>query len=98
MNTFMKIKMEASGYPPECVTAADKTDYVERVRQYEGISLDADSIEFNAGRRAVAKLCLNRRAANSRRLSVRLVQKMQRVSDASIEHERCDCSVRYHSR
>ena len=59
MNTFMKIKMEASGYPPECVTAADKTDYVERVRQHEGINLDADSIEFNAGRRAVAKLCLN---------------------------------------
>ena len=59
MNTFMKIKMEASGYPPECVTAADKTDYVERVRQHEGINLDADCIEFNAGRREVAKLCLN---------------------------------------
>ena len=59
MNTFMKIKMEVSEYPPECVTAADKSGYVERVRQHKGINLDADSIEFNAGRRAVAKLCLN---------------------------------------
>ena len=59
MNTFMIIKMEASGYPPECVTDDDKSDYIKRVRQHEGITLDPANIEFNAGRRAVAKLCLN---------------------------------------
>ena len=59
MNTFMKLKMEASGYPSHCRTDDDKRSYIERVRQQEGITLDPDNIVFNAGRRAVAKLCLN---------------------------------------
>ena len=59
MNTFMKLKMEASGYPSSCKTEDDKRDYIERVRVHEGISLNPQNIEFNAGRRAVAKLCLN---------------------------------------
>ena len=59
MNTFMKLKMEASGYPSHCKTDDDKRSYIERVRQQDGITLDPDNIAFNAGRRAVAKLCLN---------------------------------------
>ena len=59
MNTFMKNKMEATGYPKECVTEVAKRDYVQRVKRHEGIRLDPDNIAYNAGRRAVAKLCLN---------------------------------------
>ena len=32
MNTFMKIKMEASGYPSHCDTDQEKNKYIERVR------------------------------------------------------------------
>lgn len=59
MNTFMKIKMESSGFPDYCKTDENKQQYIERVRMHEGISLDPDQIKYNAGRRAVAKLCLN---------------------------------------
>ena len=45
MNTLMNIKMEASGYPVVCA--------------HEGIYLCYDDIVYNAGRRIVAKLCLN---------------------------------------
>ena len=33
--------------------------YIKRVRAHEGITLRPDDISFNAGRRTVAKLCLN---------------------------------------
>ena len=59
MNTFMKIKMEASGYPSHCDTDQEKDKYIERVQAHEGITLCPDDISFNAGRRTVAKLCLN---------------------------------------
>ena len=59
MNTFMKIKMEASGYPVGCTTPQEKTAFIERVRAHEGISLSYSDIVYNAGRRTVAKLCLN---------------------------------------
>ena len=55
MNTFIKIKMEASGYPIGCTTPQEKTDFIERVRAHESY----DDIVYNAGRRMVAKLCLN---------------------------------------
>ena len=58
MNTFMKIKMGASGYPIGCTTPQEKT-FIECVRAHEGISLSYDGIVYNAGRRMVAKLCLN---------------------------------------
>ena len=32
MNTFMKIKMEASEYPVGCTTPQEKTTFIERVR------------------------------------------------------------------
>ena len=59
MNTFMKIKMEASGYPSNCVTDREKNKYIERVQAHEGVTLRPDDISLNAGRCTVAKLCLN---------------------------------------
>ena len=37
MNTFMKIKMEASGYPSHCDTDQERNKYIERVRAHEGL-------------------------------------------------------------
>ncbi|XP_054718605.1 uncharacterized protein LOC129233999 [Uloborus diversus] len=59
IDLFLKIKQESSGWPAECVTDADKENYISQYRQREGISLDAASIEKNPGRRQVAKLALN---------------------------------------
>ena len=59
MNTFMKIKMEASVYSSHCDTDQEKNKYIERVGAHEGITLRPDDISFNTGRRTVAKLCLN---------------------------------------
>ena len=59
INTFMKVKMEWYGYPVGCTTPQEKTAFIERVRAHDGIYLINDDIVYNAGRRAVAKLCLN---------------------------------------
>ena len=59
MNTFMKIKMEASGYPVGCTTPPDKAAFIESVRVHDGIYLSYDDIVYNAERRTVPKRCLN---------------------------------------
>ncbi|XP_031781445.1 uncharacterized protein LOC116416620 isoform X2 [Nasonia vitripennis] len=59
VNTFLKIKQEASGWPSWCTDEATKLQYIEQYRLDEGITLAKNNIEKNSGLRAVAKLCLN---------------------------------------
>ena len=59
VNTFLKIKQEASGYPANVVTEADKDDYIQRYYENEGVLLDKNQIKVNPGMRSVAKLLLN---------------------------------------
>ena len=59
VNTFLKTKQEASGYPPDCVTDEQKQRYVEEYEQHEGIQLNPEEIEYNPGLRYLAKLILN---------------------------------------
>ena len=59
VNTFLKIKQEASGYPPDCVTDEQKQHYIEEYEQREGIQLNPQEIEYNPGLRYLAKLVLN---------------------------------------
>ena len=59
MDTFMKIKQEASGYLKDCTTEEQRLRYVEEYLEREGIQLDPNKIEYNAGLRALAKLMLN---------------------------------------
>ena len=59
VNTFLKIKQEASGYPSDCVTDEQKQRYVEDYYEHEGIRLDPNEIEYNPGLRYLAKLMLN---------------------------------------
>ena len=59
VNTFLKIKQEASGYPPDCVTDDQKQRYIDDYYEHEGIRLDPDKIEYNPGLQYLAKLILN---------------------------------------
>ncbi|XP_074619749.1 uncharacterized protein LOC141878657 [Acropora palmata] len=66
VNTWLKIKVEASGWPsgpardpdhPQCQEARQL--YVREYLAREGINLDPDEIVKNPGRKATAKLMLN---------------------------------------
>ena len=41
MNTFMGLKMEASGYHTQCTSEEDKHDYIDRVRRYTSAIRDS---------------------------------------------------------
>ena len=62
------IKLEASGYPKDCVTKEQKQHYVTKEQkqhyaceyfEWEGIRLDPNKIEYNPELCALAKLMLN---------------------------------------
>ena len=59
VDTFLKIKQEASGYPKHCVTDEQKQHYINQYYEHEGIHLDPNKIEYNPGLRALAKFALN---------------------------------------
>ena len=59
IDKFFERKILASGFPPECVTEAEKDDYIWQVRQHKGIDLQKSKMVFNAGARINSKLCLN---------------------------------------
>ena len=59
IDTFAKIKLEASGYPKHCVTDEQKQRYVNDILENQGIQLDPTKINYNLGLRALAKLILN---------------------------------------
>jgi hypothetical protein len=59
VDTFDKLKAEASGFPGLVQSVADQDRYLERFRSNEGILLDRAAVRKNADRRGLAKLCLN---------------------------------------
>ena len=59
IDTFAKIKLEASDYPKNCVTEEQKQWYVNDIFENQGIQLDPTKISYNPGLRALAKLMLN---------------------------------------
>ncbi|OOY49400.1 hypothetical protein BOV97_12840 [Solemya velum gill symbiont] len=59
INTFLKIKQEASGPPDWIQSPQDMSKYVRKYFEKEGVTLDSDQITKNPGLRALAKLCLN---------------------------------------
>ena len=60
VNTWLKAKQESSGWPTWCQTLEDKREYIINYREREGIHLDISRIEKNPGRKATAKIMLNR--------------------------------------
>ena len=59
INTDLKLKAEASGYPGWVRSPEDEVYYVETSWQSVGLTLDKGCIRFNAAKRGLAKLCLN---------------------------------------
>ena len=59
IDMFLKKKQEASGWPGWCKTDEDKERYLQDYKDKEGIELDRDDIEYNAGARTVWKQILN---------------------------------------
>jgi hypothetical protein len=59
IDTFMKVKAEASGYPSWVRTPDDEDRCIQKFHYSEGIRLNKDSIRYNPAKRRLAKLCLN---------------------------------------
>ena len=60
VDTFLKIKQEASGWPEWVGDDPDKRQqYLDDYQAKEGIALDPDKIDKNPGRRSLAKMMLN---------------------------------------
>jgi hypothetical protein len=59
INTFLKIKQEASGFPDGCETPEKQQQYIEDILQREGILMNPADIKKNPVRRTIAKLFLN---------------------------------------
>ena len=59
INTFLKLKQEASGYPTHIKTEEEKQAYIQEYLDHEGILLDKNSIVKNPGLRSLSKLALN---------------------------------------
>ena len=72
IDMFLKKKQEASGWPGWCQTDEDKERYLQEYKNKEGIDLDRDVIQYNAGARTVWKQVLNNLWAKmGHRLTVR---------------------------
>ena len=59
VNKFLKAKQEASGYPSDVQTEAQKETYILDYEHHEGIKLEPEKIKVNPGRKQVAKVMLN---------------------------------------
>ena len=60
VNTWLKLKQESAEWPSWCQTVEQKREYILRYRERDGIRLDIRQIAKNPGRKATAKLLLNR--------------------------------------
>lgn len=59
VDTWLKIKQEASGWPRWCDMEEKKDQFLNQYEDHEGIRLDRAQIAKNPGRKATAKLMLN---------------------------------------
>ena len=60
VNTFLKMKQEASGWPEWVGDDQDKrSQYLQAYLDKEGVQLKPDKIQKNPGRRSLAKMMLN---------------------------------------
>jgi hypothetical protein len=83
INTFLKLKADASGYPSWVRTPDDENRYIHQFDQSEGIQLNRDSIRYNAAKRGLSKLCLNsmwgKLTERSNRTQTRLISDPQEL-------------------
>ena len=60
VDKWLRLKQESAGWPSWCETLEQKREYILDYEQKEGIRLDVANIAKNLGRKATAKLMLNR--------------------------------------
>ena len=60
VDKWLRLKQESAGWPSWCETMEQKRQYILNYEQKEGIRLDVANIAKNPGRKATAKLMLNR--------------------------------------
>ncbi|KAL3107353.1 hypothetical protein niasHT_014717 [Heterodera trifolii] len=59
VNTFVGLKVQATGWPEGCVTEEQRQAFVEDFERTEDIRLDSSKVEFNPGLRLIAKTLAN---------------------------------------
>jgi very-short-patch-repair endonuclease len=59
INDFIKIKIEASGWPNENMSDIEKDEYINDYLEHEGIQLEKEKICDNPGLRSIGKLIVN---------------------------------------
>ena len=59
INTFLKLKQQASGFPEHVKSEDEKDKYIEQYFNHEGILLEKGFIQKNPGLRSLSKLALN---------------------------------------
>ena len=59
INTFLKLKQQASGFPDNVQSEQEKDRYIENYMMHKGILLDKNLIVKNPGLRSLSKLTLN---------------------------------------
>lgn len=59
INHFLKLKVQASGWPESCTTDELKKSYIQEFSDREGVQLDEAKIEDNPALRSMAKTMLN---------------------------------------
>lgn len=57
---FMALKICSSGWPKEADTEEKKEAFILENKERYNIELDPKKMEFNSGKRYIAKLCNNR--------------------------------------
>lgn len=56
ISKWLAKKIQASGYPPDLTTTAQKQAFIANYKQRENITLDDSEMEYNPSMRATAKL------------------------------------------
>ena len=59
IQTWLKLKTEASGWPSSCTDDEKKQAFIDEFKDREGVELDPEKMEKNPGKRFIAKLMLN---------------------------------------
>lgn len=56
---FMAVKIHATGFPDWCIDNETKEQYISENWEKFEIKIEKEKMEFNPGKRYIAKLCLN---------------------------------------
>jgi hypothetical protein len=59
VQAFLKLKTQASGFPEDCQTDAEKRAFIRTFEEKEGVRLDYDKMEKKPGLRCLSKYLLN---------------------------------------